>query len=219
MRCQTAGVQIPDPALVLLVGAAGSGKSTWAAARYRDVEVVSADALRAVVGSGTADLDASEDAFRLLDQIVEGRARRGLTVVIDTLGLDAARRAGWAALARGSGLPLVAVVFDTPAAVCRARNAARDRPVPAAVLAGSCAVCATSEAELEREGWEVLVLAPDEPAPVPAPALTTAPTVRGADGGPRVILQVGRFPWGADPLGWLRGITLRPPPLASRASP
>ena len=54
-----------------LVGAAGSGKSTWAAEHYRDVEVVSSDALRAVLGSGTADLDATADAFRLLDQVVE----------------------------------------------------------------------------------------------------------------------------------------------------
>src|SRR3954453_18445258 len=96
-KCHTADVQVPDPALVLLVGAAGSGKSTWASAHYRDVEVVSSDALRAVVGSGTADLDASEEAFRLLDQIVAGRARRGLTVVIDTLGLDPVRRSAWAA--------------------------------------------------------------------------------------------------------------------------
>ncbi|MDX6324779.1 MAG: hypothetical protein QOK15_1133, partial [Nocardioidaceae bacterium] len=134
-RCQTAGVQLPDPALVLLVGASGSGKSTWAAARYRDAEVVSSDGLRAVVGSGTSDLDASVDAFRLLDQIVEARTKRGLTVVVDTLGLDPARRAGWAALARESGLPLVGIVFDTSAAVCRARNAERDRPVPGPVLA------------------------------------------------------------------------------------
>ena len=81
-------MRIPDPALVLLVGAAGSGKSTWAASRFRAAEVVSSDALRGVVGSGPGDLDASEDAFRLLDQIVEGRCRRGLTVVVDTLGLD-----------------------------------------------------------------------------------------------------------------------------------
>ena len=94
-------------------------------------EVVSSDALRAVVGSGTADLDASDDAFRILDQIVEGRVARGLTVVIDTLGLDPVRRAVWAALARAGGLVTVAVVLDTPAAVCRARNADRDRPVPA----------------------------------------------------------------------------------------
>ena len=96
--CHTPGVRLPDPALVLLVGAAGSGKSTWAAEHYRDVEIVSSDALRAVVGSGTADLDATSDAFSLLDQVVAGRLRRGLTVVVDTLGLDPARRSGWAAL-------------------------------------------------------------------------------------------------------------------------
>ncbi len=198
-------MQIPDPALVLLVGASGSGKSAWAAARYRDVEVVSSDALRAVVGSGTADLDASQDAFRLLDQIVEGRARRGLTVVIDTLGQDPVRRAAWAAMARGSGLPLVAVVFDTPAAVCRARNASRGRPVPAAVLSGQLRRMREISSELEREGWDVRVLSADEPPPVAAPAATAASR---ADDGPRVMLQVGRFPWGEDPLGWLRGIAL-----------
>jgi len=41
-------VTLPDPALVVLVGASGSGKSTWAAERYRAAEVVSSDALRAV---------------------------------------------------------------------------------------------------------------------------------------------------------------------------
>ena len=100
-------MRLPDPALVLLVGAAGAGKSTWAAEHYRAAEIVSSDALRAVVGSGTADLDATSDAFRLLDQIVEARTRRGLTVVIDTLGLDPARRAAWAALADASRVPRV----------------------------------------------------------------------------------------------------------------
>ena len=198
-------MEVLDPALVLLVGAAGSGKSTWAAARYRDAEVVSSDALRAVVGSGTADLDASEDAFRLLDQIVAGRARRGLTVVVDTLGLDPERRASWAALAHPSGLPLVAVVFDTPPALCRARNAARDRPVPAAVLGGQLRRMRDIGAELEAEGWDVHVVSASEPPPSPAPA---APVAGVAGAGPRVILQVGRFPWGEDPLDWLRGITL-----------
>jgi len=198
-------VEVPDPALVLLVGAAGSGKSTWAAARYRDAEVVSSDALRAVVGSGTADLDASEDAFRLLDQIVAGRARRGLTVVVDTLGLDPARRASWAALAHESGLPLVAVLFDTPPALCRARNAARDGPVPAAVLGGQLRRMRDIGAELEAEGWDVHVVSASELPPGPA---VSAPVAGLAGAGPRVILQVGRFPWGEDPLDWLRGITL-----------
>jgi len=85
---------LPDPAVVVLAGAAGSGKSTWAAERYRTSEIVSSDALRAVVGSGPADLDASVDAFGLLDTIVNARVGRSLTTVIDTLGLDHPR--AWA---------------------------------------------------------------------------------------------------------------------------
>ena len=161
-------MQLPDPAVVLLVGASGSGKSTWAGARYREVEVVSSDALRAVVGSGTGDLEASEDAFRLLDQIVEGRCRRGLTVVLDTLGLDPVRRADWAAVARAAGLPTVAVVLDTPATVCRARNARRDRPVPAEVLNGQLRRMRDITTELEHEGWDTRVVTADEPAPTRA---------------------------------------------------
>src|SRR3954447_23552912 len=51
-------VAVPDPALVVLIGAAGSGKSTWALDHYRRAEVVSSDELRGIVGSGPADLDA-----------------------------------------------------------------------------------------------------------------------------------------------------------------
>jgi alkanesulfonate monooxygenase SsuD/methylene tetrahydromethanopterin reductase-like flavin-dependent oxidoreductase (luciferase family)/predicted kinase len=199
-------VQIPDPALVLLVGAAGSGKSTWAAENYRVDEVVSSDALRAVVGSGTADLDATDDAFRLLDLIVEGRARRHLTVVVDTLGLDPIRRARWAATARASGLALVSIVFDTPGAVCRARNAQRDRPVPSAALAAQVRRVRDIRSELRDEGWEVLVRT--STGPPTTTEVSPAPMPPRADVGPQVMLQIGRFPWGADPLDWLRRIVV-----------
>ena len=81
-------MRLPDPALVVLVGASGSGKSTWAGARYRAQEVVSSDELRGVVGSGPHDLDASADAFAVLETVVAARLGRGLTTVVDTLGLD-----------------------------------------------------------------------------------------------------------------------------------
>ena len=93
-------VALPDPALVVLVGVSGSGKSVWAAEHYRPDEVVSSDRLRALVGSGEHDLDASPDAFALLDQIVAARLRRRLTAVVDTLGLDPARRRSYLGLAR-----------------------------------------------------------------------------------------------------------------------
>ncbi|MDN5860874.1 MAG: ATP-binding protein, partial [Pseudonocardia sp.] len=115
-------MELPDPALVVLVGPAGAGKSTWAAARYRAAEIVSSDALRERVGTGPADLDASADAFAVLAAIIAARLRRGLTTVVDTLGLDAALRRDWLEAGRAAGLPCVAVVFGTAGAACRARN-------------------------------------------------------------------------------------------------
>ena len=118
---------VPDPALVVLVGPSGSGKSTWAADRYRASEIVSSDQLRGIVGSGDADLDASADAFALLDQIVAARLRRGLNTVVDTLGMDADRRQAHLQLARLARLPAVAVVFEPEPALCRRRNRDRDQ--------------------------------------------------------------------------------------------
>ena len=66
---------LPAPCLVVLVGPSGSGKSSWAATHFAPEQIVSSDALRAVVGVGDADLSASADVFVLLEQIVDARAR------------------------------------------------------------------------------------------------------------------------------------------------
>jgi alkanesulfonate monooxygenase SsuD/methylene tetrahydromethanopterin reductase-like flavin-dependent oxidoreductase (luciferase family)/predicted kinase len=194
---------LPDPALVVLVGASGSGKSTWALERYRSQEVVSSDDLRGVVGSGRHDLDASDDAFTLLDQIVAARVGRGLTTVVDTLGLDPARRTSYVEKARAAGLPAVAVVFETPDALCRERNAARERPVPAPALASQ--LKKVRDLDVAGEGWDhVLQVSSAEPAPAP----TQRPAEPQPDQEREVILQVSRFPWGGDPAGWLRSVAL-----------
>ena len=192
---------LPDPAVVVLVGAAGSGKSTWAAAHFRRTEIVSSDDLRAVVGSGPHDLDATIDAFALLDQIVDARLRRKLCTVVDTLGLDVYRRRQYLDAARRVGLPAVAVVFDTEPAECRRRNAGRDRPVPAPALRGQLSRMGTVGSELRDEGWDRIVTVQQAgPAPQPAIDAASAPPPN-ADLG--FILQISRFPWKADPAGWL----------------
>ncbi len=198
---------LTDPALVVLVGASGSGKSTWAAEHYRSQEIVSSDDLRGVIGSGPNDLGASDEAFALLEQIVVGRLRRKLTTVIDTLGLDRDRRAGWLAGARAAGLPAIAVVLRTPDPVCRSRNAGRNRSVPAAVLTDQLRRVRSIEERLADEGWDhVVVVAQDLPVVVPSPSRGQQRGVgaHGAD----LVLQISRFPWGEDPVGWLKGMTL-----------
>src|SRR6476646_1074686 len=149
-------VPVPDPALVVLVGASGSGKSTWALERYRRPEVVSSDDLRGIVGSGPADLDASADAFDLLERIVAARLSRGLTTVVDTLGLDTERRLAWRDAARRARLPAVAVYVDTPADECRRRNSTRDRPVPAPALADQLRRATAVRTVLDAEGWDLV---------------------------------------------------------------
>jgi alkanesulfonate monooxygenase SsuD/methylene tetrahydromethanopterin reductase-like flavin-dependent oxidoreductase (luciferase family)/predicted kinase len=197
---------LPDPALVVLVGASGAGKSTWARSRYRAPEIVSSDELRGVVGSGRHDLDASSDAFRLLDQIVAARMRRGLTCVVDTLGLDAERRRGYLAAARANGLPTVVVIFDVAAPLVRERNAARDRPVPAPTLRAQLTRAAQALGDIEGEGWDrTVVVRDDAPAPVVGDA---AARVSAPAAGLEFVLQISRFPWGTEPGAWLRDMAL-----------
>ncbi len=202
---------LPDPALVVLVGPSGSGKSVWAAERYRPHEVVSSDRLRALVGSGEHDLDASADAFALLDQIVAARLRRGLTAVVDTLGLDPERRRGYLELARSSGMPAVAVLVGTDPDECRRRNRARDVPVPATALDGQLRRMRAAVAEIPGEGWDLVTTAARA-----EPEVSHSPGARAAAGKQRrrpvrmgLVLQLSRFPWDEDPAGpahWLAAV-------------
>ncbi|MDQ4055732.1 MAG: LLM class flavin-dependent oxidoreductase, partial [Actinomycetota bacterium] len=98
---------------------------------------------------------------------------------------------------------------------CRRRNAARDRPVPAQVLAGQVKRHLLVLDELAEEGWDRVERVVPEPARVPpnAPEVGVRHTTRTSEDrrtsqGLRIVLQVSRFPWGDDPGGWLTEVAL-----------
>ena len=148
-------MRLPVPSVIVLVGPSGAGKTTWAREHFTDSEVLSSDALRAVVGIGEDDQRAGTDAFAVLADILERRCKRGLTTVVDSVGLDAKRRRSYVAAARRFALPVHAVLLDTDPAECRRRNKAKARPVPSAVLTSQLkAFVSLGGALPDGEGWD-----------------------------------------------------------------
>jgi protein phosphatase len=145
---------IPDPSLVVLVGPAGAGKSTFARTYFRPTEVVSSDALRAMLTDDPGDQDASAEAFAILAQLLSGRLRRRLLTVIDATNLRPASRRRWLRLAARFDLPAVAVVFDLPDALYQAHNALRpDRQVEREVVSWQIGLLRRAVADVPGEGY------------------------------------------------------------------
>jgi F420-dependent oxidoreductase-like protein len=183
-------VRLPSDCLVVLVGPSGAGKSAWAEANFRSEQIVSSDALRALVGVSEGDQRAGTDAFTVLDLVVDRRLARGLLTVVDTLGLDPERRGAYLALARRHQVPCHAVLFDTSAELCKVRNRARARPVPAKVLAGQLAARdRAATGELAAEGFDG-VHAPG-PVEVVPPELVGAADAAARQGRTPVALRFG----------------------------
>jgi protein phosphatase len=161
-------ITLPAGAMVVLVGPSGSGKSTFARRHFAATEVLSSDAMRAMVADDPADLDATDAAFELLHTALTLRlARRRLTAV-DATNLETWARGRLLALARRHARPAVAIAFATPLEVCLARNAARpDRRVPDAAVRRQHRAMANALRGLADEGFAAVHLL-DDAAPADA---------------------------------------------------
>lgn len=123
-------ISLPADALVVLVGVAGSGKSTFAAAHFGPTQVLSSDTFRAMLTDSPSAQGATDDAFDLLHRVLDLRLRRGRLTVVDATNVESWARDVVLAVARRHRRPAVAIVLDLPVDVALARNAARPSPRP-----------------------------------------------------------------------------------------
>lgn len=127
---------LPTDALVLMVGVAASGKSTFAARHFAPTEVLSSDAMRAMITDDPHAQGATDDAFDLLHQLLAMRLRRGRRTVVDATNVEGWARAELTSIARRHRRPVVAIVLDVPLDVALQRNARRPPPRPPARALG-----------------------------------------------------------------------------------
>jgi predicted kinase len=134
-RSVSVTIPIPPDALVLLIGVAAIGKSTFARRHFADTQVLSSDAMRAMIADDPGAQGATDDAFDLLHRVLAMRLRRGRLTVVDATNVEDWARSQLIAVARRHRRPTVAIVLDLPLEIALERNAARaaPRPPPAAV--------------------------------------------------------------------------------------
>ncbi|MFJ6669021.1 AAA family ATPase [Streptomyces sp. NPDC091383] len=151
---------IPDPSLVVLIGAAGSGKSTWART-WAATQVLELDRFRALVSDDAGDQEATGDAVFALQAVLEARLARRKVTVVDATNTEAAVRADLIATARRHGVPTVALVVPTPASVCVERQAGRpaNRRVPEQAVLAQHAAMVDAWPGLPAEGFDHVVVA------------------------------------------------------------
>ena len=146
-------IEIPEFALVLLVGASGSGKSSFAARHFLPTEVISSDRMRGWVADDETDQSATGDAFDVLHYLVEKRLKGRRFTVVDATNVQPEARKGLIALARKWHALAVAIVFDLPEAIAIERNAVRpDRQFGAGPVRRHVQALKRSIGGMNREG-------------------------------------------------------------------
>lgn len=147
-------INIPEMSLVVLIGASGSGKSTFGRKHFKATEVVSSDFCRSLVSDDENSQEASGDAFDLLHYMTGLRLKRGNLTVVDATNVGQENRKPLVSLARKYHVLPVAIVFDLPERVCQERNAGRpDRNFGPHVVRRHSQMLRRSIPGLKKEGF------------------------------------------------------------------
>ena len=173
---------IPEPSLVVLIGASGSGKSTFAKKHFQPTEIVSSDRCRALISDDENDQSVTPEAFELLHLIVSRRLWKRRLTVVDATNVQSRSRRMLLDIARKYAMPAVAVAFDLAESTCLANNARRlERVVPVQVIVTQSQELRTSLAQLGEEGFAAVYVLRDSNEVDQAAIIRQGPTVYRSD--------------------------------------
>ena len=156
-------IELPEPCLVVLIGASGSGKSTFAAAHFLPTEMISSDFCRGARGRRPERPGRDRGRVRGAARDRGAAAARGRLTVVDATNVQREARAALMQVAREHDLFAVAIVLDLPEEVCvgaqrvAAGPATSARTSSGASAAAASARCGTCSA---RASGASLVAAP-----------------------------------------------------------
>lgn len=152
-------IKVPELSLILLIGASGSGKTSFAKKHFERHEVVSSDVCRGMVSNNENDQLATNDAFDLLHYIIRKRLKNGLLTVVDATNVQLEGRKNFIHLSREYHVLPVAIVLDLPQRVCEDRNAQRlDRNFGRHVIRQQKQQLKKSIRSLKREGFRKIYI-------------------------------------------------------------
>lgn len=147
-------IEIPEFALIAMVGATSSGKTTFALKHFKKTEVLSSDRFRGIVSDDEDDQSASADAFDLLYYAANKRLNKMRTTVIDATNLHAPDRKKVLDIAREQNVHAVAIVLNLPERILQERNQTRqERQYPERVIRKHVYELRRSIRGLRREGF------------------------------------------------------------------
>ncbi|RYY31703.1 MAG: polynucleotide kinase-phosphatase [Chitinophagaceae bacterium] len=118
-------INVPELSLIVLIGASGSGKTSFAQKFFKQTEIVSSDKCRGMVSDDENNQSVSADAFALARYMTSIRLKNGHLTVIDATNVQTEARKDWIRLAREHHVLPVAIVLNLPEKVCIERNASR----------------------------------------------------------------------------------------------
>lgn len=122
-------IKIPEFSLVVLIGAAGSGKTHLAQKHFLQTEVLSSDQCRNLVADDPEKLSVTSDAYDVLRYIAEKRLANRKLTVIDATNVKHEDRRAFIELAKKYHCKSVAIVLNVPESLCIERNKEREKRV------------------------------------------------------------------------------------------